>query len=336
MTVLVTFLVFLYYVGAAASTVGLIASAFRARAAGTARSSAAARELGPLEAAFLTGGPGQVADAALTAMHADGLITVVRPGLVGVGQGSARHPVEQAVLDAHAAAPSSALEWIRIGTMRSPAVQAVGDDLARRGLLVRPDAQRALRSWAERQMLLSFGAGPVAIGLTFLQFSELDGGGTPLPFFLTVLPACLAGYFGGWGFLAVFGGRCTAAGKRALRDFRRRADGNDPLHLVACFGPRSAPDPLMREQLTITSKMRATSAGPGGSGSSGHPSFVGDAAVTWCGGGDGASCGGPSCGSSSAGAGGGSGGGWSSGDSSGGSSCGGSSGGGGSSCGSSS
>ncbi|MDI3406911.1 TIGR04222 domain-containing membrane protein [Streptomyces cavernicola] len=335
---MVIFLALLYYVVIGGSIIRLLVPVLRA--ARPSGSSATGRLLDPLEAAFLAGGPGRVADTVLTAMHADGLITVVRPGLVGVGRGVARHPVEQAVLDAHAVAPSSALEWVRVGVMRSPAVQTLGDGLAERGLLMRPAVQEARRRWAEWQMLLSFGAGPLAVVLTFVQFSQADRGGFGLPFVVLVLPACLAGFFGGRGYLEVFGGRSTGAGRRALRGFRSRADWNDPAHLVAYFGPGSAPDPLMREQLEVSGRMRVAGAGAGAGAVAGSAVLVGDAGLAWCGGGDGSSCGGSSCGSSSwggsswGGSSGGAGGGWSWDFSGGGSSCGGSSG--GSSCGSSS
>ncbi|MFE2036949.1 TIGR04222 domain-containing membrane protein [Streptomyces scopuliridis] len=85
------------------------------------------------EAAFLGGGPGRVVDAALAGMRADGRLAIGGPGIVAVLQPAAHHPVERAVLQEHAMAPSGALHALRLAVMRAPAEQ-VGDALAARGL----------------------------------------------------------------------------------------------------------------------------------------------------------------------------------------------------------
>lgn len=90
------------------------------------------------EVAFLNGGPGRVVDTALTAMQADGRIAVGGPGIVAVQRAEAHDPVERAVLQEHATAPSGALHTLREAVMRHPAVQEVGDGLAARGLLAAP------------------------------------------------------------------------------------------------------------------------------------------------------------------------------------------------------
>ncbi|MFM9372517.1 TIGR04222 domain-containing membrane protein [Streptomyces sp. Da 82-17] len=309
-------LMLLYWLGLGGSAVWLLVSVVKARSA---NAPLHAYVTDPLDAAFLAGGPGRVADTVLAAMHADGRLAVAGPGVVGVRQAVAHHPVERAVLDTHAAAPSGALHWLRIGVMRSPAVQAVGDGLAQRGFLHRPDAHRPLRRWAGLQTGLSFLSFPLAIVLTVVQYSALDGAGFAVPFILGALPVTGAGFVIGVVCMAMTGSRMTGAGKRALAHFRAMRDHADPVHLVACDGPRSVPDAVMRDQLTTASRMRANSTAAG-AGST-PLVFVGDTSVTWCGGGGGgSSCGGSSCGGSSCGG------------SSGGSSCGGG-GGGGSSCG---
>lgn len=258
--------------------------------------------------------PGRVADTVLTAMHADGRLVVAGPGVVGVRQAVARHPVESALLAAHAAAPSGALHWPRIAVMRSPAVQALGDGLAHRGLLVRPGELLPLRPWALGLTLASVLSFPLAIVLTAVRHGD-DG---DVPFVVRVLPVIFIGFVVGLGCLGRTSARLTGAGRTALHRFRALGDGIDPVHTVACLGPSAAPDPVLRAQLTTASRLRANSPAAHSSAAGGAV-FAGDSTVTWCGGG-GSGCGGSSCGGGSG---------------SSGSSCGGSSGG-GSSCGGSS
>ncbi|MDI3389477.1 TIGR04222 domain-containing membrane protein [Streptomyces sp. B-S-A8] len=320
-------LTLLYYLGLGGSAAALLIAVVKSGATATPTHPHVSD---PLEAAFLAGGPGRVADTVLTAMHADGRLAVAGPGVVGVRQALAYHPVEQAVLDVHAAAPSGALHWLRIGVMRSPAAQAVGDGLAQRGLLARPDERRPLRSWAGMQTALSFVSLWLAGVLTIVQFATLDGAGFALPFIVGVLPVIAAGLVVGLVCRALIGSRVTGAGKRALRRFRSTGNGANPVHLVACGGPRVAPDPVLRDQLTAAGRIRANSR-TASAGTAGPVVFIGDTSVTWCGGGgDGSSCGGSSCGGSSCG---GSSGGSGCGGGGGGGGCGGGGGGGGGGCG---
>ncbi|MFG2648314.1 TIGR04222 domain-containing membrane protein [Streptomyces sp. NPDC048436] len=111
-----------------ASTAGLLVGVSRVRRAAPAQPDAQhGTVFDPLEAAFLAGGPGRVTDAAIAALHEDGRLVVAFPGVVAIRSTEVRNPVEGAVLQAHAAAPSGALHWLRVGVMRSPAVQAIGD-----------------------------------------------------------------------------------------------------------------------------------------------------------------------------------------------------------------
>ncbi|MEK8172863.1 TIGR04222 domain-containing membrane protein [Streptomyces sp. M19] len=63
-----------------------------------------------MEAAFLSGGPGQVADTVICRMRSDGRLAIGGPGVVSVRQPVAHHPVEHAALDVLATAPDGALE----------------------------------------------------------------------------------------------------------------------------------------------------------------------------------------------------------------------------------
>jgi uncharacterized protein (TIGR04222 family) len=296
-----------------------------------------------MEAAFLGGGPGRVADAALAEMRADGRLTIGGPGIVLVQQAVSRHPVEASVLREHAAAPTGALRTLRLAVMRSLPVQAIGDTLAARGLLLRPEQTRPWRKWALFHALGCLVALPVSFGLTLAaNFSGSDpAAGARVG--LVVMPVAVVGLVIGLACSAsLVKKRVTGAGQRALRQFRDARSAVSTAHLVAAHGPRALPDPVLRRQLQMagqpvranrryaartvsagTAASTAATSGPAvwcASSDPGSGSGCGAGASSSCGGGS--SCGGSSgssCGGSS------------------GSSCGGSSGsscgGGGSSCG---
>ncbi|MBA4864151.1 TIGR04222 domain-containing membrane protein [Streptomyces sp. PSKA54] len=325
----------LYYVLIGGSSIALIIALARSRG-GAAPVGAFLHDA--LEAAFLSGGPGRVADTVITAMHEDGRLVVGWPGIVSIRQGAAAHnPAESALITAHSAAPNGALHQLRVFVMRSPAVQSIGDGLAARGLLIQPGALRPIRRWAITQILLCLAGFPLAIVLTFVQFAHYDGYDFALPFVFQVFPAVLFGIVVGAVCSARAGKRLTGAGQSALRQYAASpaARTGSAAHLVAMGGPRAVPDPELRSRLAAAARTRVSVGGSSSSGSSSSAShdaslWVGGT-VIWCGGGGsggGSSCGGSSCGGSSCGS---SSGGSSCGGSSGGSSCGGSSG--GSSCG---
>ncbi|MFE4176230.1 TIGR04222 domain-containing membrane protein [Streptomyces sp. NPDC056909] len=285
-----------------------------------------------MEAAFLGGGPGRVADAAIAGMHADGRLIVGGPGIVSVPHPVARNEVEQAVLQEHATAPSGALHTLRLAVMRGPAVQRVGDGLAARGLLVPPAEARGPRRWGGIQALLCFLGLPVCFVLAIMVFvaGSVPGDGSPAGF--SLLPTLFAGAVVGMVCSSLTGRRITAAGQRALREFvAAHPYGGAPAdRLVAAHGITALPDPLLQQQLLAATRLR-----PGRDFSTAGSTAA--AVVAWCSGGDpgsGSGCGGSGsgCGANSCGGGGGSSGGGSCGGGGGGSSCGGG-GGGGSSCG---
>ncbi|MFC9797278.1 TIGR04222 domain-containing membrane protein [Streptomyces sp. NPDC057695] len=337
---LVNVLVAVFYLAGAAAVVLLLTRVLRTR-----RGSG-----GPVhdryEVAFLNGGPARVADAALTALQADGRLGIGGPGIVAVVRPVAYDPVERAVLQAHAAAPHGALHHLRLAVMRHPAVQEIGDGLAGRGLVVEPATRRATGRWCAALLITGFVLFPVSIVLTVVEFaSTLDpGSDMPVPFVFKMVPLLVA-------FLvtaAVCGSltrrQTTPAGRRAVAAYgREHGPRADPALLVALYGLRALPDPVLREQLVAAARFygpprrRGRSPVPPypyGSTSGSDDGFA--AATVWCagssacGGGGGSCSGGPgsSCSSGSSCSAG------SSGScSSGGSSCGG---GGGSSCSSSS
>ncbi|WP_327352631.1 TIGR04222 domain-containing membrane protein [Streptomyces sp. NBC_01304] len=293
----------------------------------------------PLEAAFLSGGPGRVVDSAIAGLHEDGRLRIAGPGIVAVVRPEARNQVEAAVFDVHAAAPNGALHTLRIGVMRRGAVQSIGEGLAQRGLMVRPGSSGTVPGWAAGLFALSFLSLPLAVVLTALQYADDTDLADELPLIAKVFPAILLGFISSIVIAVKAKRRITPAGRSALRRYRS-AYGHHPSAVlrVALAGINGIHDAELRAQLGPAARQRL------------HPSALSDAAVhaagdaagagaevVWCGGGcGGSSCGGSSCGSSSGGSGDSGG---SSCGSSGGSSCGGgssSSCGGGSSCGSSS
>ncbi|MFI7287722.1 TIGR04222 domain-containing membrane protein [Streptomyces anulatus] len=284
------------------------------------------------EAAFLNGGPARVVDTALTALHADGRLVVGGPGIVRVQRAQANDPVERAVFQELAAAPTGALHVLRDAVMRHPAVQEIGDGLAARGLLVSPVESRPLRRWGMIQGLVCVAALPLSVVLTFVQFAAYD---RPFPFVVLMVPPVLIGGFSGLLVAASASSRITKAGRRAALGFRNAyAYVVTPAHLVATQGLRALPDRVLWEQLVAASRLTASArrSRSGYAGSTAEASGFAVATV-WC---ASSTPGGSSCGGSSGGGSGSSCGGGSGCGGSGGSSCGGGSSSGGSSCGGSS
>uniref|UniRef100_UPI001475F862 TIGR04222 domain-containing membrane protein n=1 Tax=Streptomyces lushanensis TaxID=1434255 RepID=UPI001475F862 len=172
-----------------------------------------------MEAAFLGGGPGRVADAAIAGMHADGRLVVGGPGIVSVPHPIARNEVEQAVIQEHALAPNGALHTLRLAVMRGPAVQRVGDTLAARGLLVPPAEARGPGRWGGTQALICLIGLPVCFVLAIMVFvaGSVPGDGSPAGF--SLLPTLFAGVVVGVVCSSLTGRRITTAGQRALREF---------------------------------------------------------------------------------------------------------------------
>ncbi|MFG2498115.1 TIGR04222 domain-containing membrane protein [Streptomyces sp. NPDC048441] len=321
----------------AASTVGLVVGVSRIRRAVPPGPDAQhGAVFDPLEAAFLAGGPGRVADAAIAALHEDGRLVVAYPGIVEIRSAEVRDPVEGAVLQAHAAAPSGALHSLRVGVMRSPAVQATGDALARRGLMVRPEALDRLRRWKIRHNALSFAGFFLVIGVVSVEDDNGPGWHPVSWSTILLIAAWLIGALIGQLCSRTTRARVTSTGRTALAEYRAvGAHASGAAHSVAVAGLVGVLDPGLRTQLEAAHRIR-----PGRTtGRSSSYASSGAGSIAWCGGGGGgggSSCGGSGCGSSGGGCGGGSscgGGGGSSCGGGGGSSCGGGSSGGGGGCG---
>ncbi|MDQ0845836.1 TIGR04222 domain-containing membrane protein [Streptomyces sp. V1I6] len=274
------------------------------------------------EAAFLAGGPGRVVDAALTALHSDGRIAVGWPGVLSAMRPVARDPVERAVFSVLPFAPNGALHTVRLHTMRSPAVQELGDVLAARGLMVPPGHGTGLARWGVIQSAVCFLGLPVAFLLTVSEFVGDTSGGSGSPFVFLLFPMLIVGALIGSFQAGRARRRVTPAGRSALRAYRlAHSRTQDPAGLVALHGARGVPDFALRRQLGAAVRVRGAAGGAAGDPSSYALPYAGEA--VWCAGSSPGSGGGSGCGASG-------GSGCGGGGSSSGSSCGGSS---GSSCG---
>ncbi|AJZ83115.1 MULTISPECIES: TIGR04222 domain-containing membrane protein [Streptomyces] len=315
--------VILVYSAVALSSVVLITGTVRARR-GEAVGPVDARAYDLLEAAFLAGGPGRTADTVISAMYADGRLAIGDPGVVSVRQPIARGPVEEDLLRLCASSPHGALKWLRRELMRGASMQAIGDRLAARGLLVRPEALRFWRRAARAQNTLCAVGLFLAIMLTADSVAD-DG----LPLIFAIGPALFTGFLIGGICTGAAKRRLTAAGKRALVAYRRDSGVGERRHALSVGHPATVPvavvvaltgaatltdDPVLRKQMLDAQKVPSGSGSSSDSGSSGTSDYGGG---SWCGGG-GSGCGGSSCGGSSCGGGGGGGCGGSSGSSCGG------------------
>ncbi|MFE7190718.1 TIGR04222 domain-containing membrane protein [Kitasatospora sp. NPDC057541] len=171
------------------------------------------RGLHLLHAAFLAGGPGRVFDTALVRMHRAGHVVVSRSRLVTVTADRPQDAVERAIVEAVGPSRSLDLDPLRLAVMRSPGVQAIGDELAGRGLLRNPVRLRRART-AHRSIWL---APLLTVALTALAYplASHDGSGDDGP--ALWIPLLLLAV----GLLSLLGtrppkGRITPAGRRQL------------------------------------------------------------------------------------------------------------------------
>ncbi|MFJ6760584.1 MULTISPECIES: TIGR04222 domain-containing membrane protein [unclassified Streptomyces] len=260
------------------------------------------------EAAFVAGGPGTVVDAALVAMLGDGRLVVGGPGIVQVRPGArAADPVERAVLQAHAGAPSGWLYQVRYAAMCDPAVQELGDALAARGMVSPPGSGRTRRRWGLVQAVVCALLIPVSLVLTFVGLA-LDSG-AQVPFIVKVLPVLVIGIVVGVIGAARAKSRVTRAGLRALRAMRSAYVNDRTPHVqTALFGLRGLRDPYLRQQLVPAARgTRLAAAQSGARSHHTHTSSSDTSAdlllpVVWCAASDGG--GGSSCGASGGGCGG--------------------------------
>ncbi|MGW6457037.1 TIGR04222 domain-containing membrane protein [Streptomyces sp. NPDC055078] len=255
------------------------------------------------EASFLAAGPGRVADAAIVALYADGRILIAEPGIASIKRRSANSPVERAVLDELATAPTGSLAALRREVMRADAVQSIGDRLAERGLLRAPGQKSSATTWwgAVLGVLCAIAFIPGSIIITGLGHS-LDWDRPPVPFVLLVAPALISGAV--LGFSGIAKRRVTLAGQRAMSRYRQRHSRTKSMAgRVALRGARGVEDPTVQTLLitaAAASTLTMTSSGSTGGSSSG--------ATVWCASSGDSGCGGASGGGSDGGGGGGCGG----------------------------
>ncbi|PBC77340.1 uncharacterized protein (TIGR04222 family) [Streptomyces sp. TLI_235] len=285
------------------------------------------RGLELLETAFLAGGPTRVAVTALIRMQQEGRVIVSRSGTVTVTDPQPRDAVEAALIEAAGPGRQQDAHVLRLAVARSAAVQEIGDRLAERGLMRRPDRHRALV-----RARIVFGLAllaTVALGVFAMvdwagrSFEDRYTGAPPvLPFAILLIVGVI--------FLVATRpdkGRVTPAGRRQLSMMKeggawRPWDVAAPAAALAVLGALALDGTEILDEETraalMARQLAATYALNSASGST----------AVWCGsssdGGSSSSCGSSSCGSSSGSCG-----------SSGGSCSSGSSCGGGSSCGSS-
>ncbi|MER5929479.1 TIGR04222 domain-containing membrane protein [Streptomyces sp. NPDC002054] len=242
------------------------------------------------EAAFLTGGPRRVADAALVSLCYDGRMMIGGPGIVQVRTGArGNDPGERAVLEVFGSAVSGALHPLRSAAQTHPAVRETGEGLAARGMLITPGALSRWRTWTAVQAMLCI------LGLPVLGVLAAIAPGPAV----AALPALLLGVVAAVVLAVQAGGRATKAGRQALEAYRRAYGSSaDPRVAVALKGPLAVPDPLLRTQLIRGSA--GPRRGPSGPRAAHGDGSAGMAAV-WCGSGDGGGGGGGSaCSSGSA------------------------------------
>ncbi|WP_405641293.1 TIGR04222 domain-containing membrane protein [Streptomyces uncialis] len=253
--------------------------------------------VGTLEAAFLAGGPGRTTDAAIATMAEDGRLAVGLPGIVAVRHAEARHPVEQAVLDACAAAPSGDLSWVRGVVTRSPAVQSMGDDLAERALIARPARLRPVRGWLAAHLFVAFLAFMASIPLTVLQLALWTTGWHSPPLLLTTTPALVLAVVAMWRYGKRAKNLLTPAGRRSLERYRTAGWGSaDPGYTVAARSAYLLEDETLRTVLcaratfprTVPRTAALRTGGGAGAGSTGADiAYWATVPTVWCGAGPG-------------------------------------------------
>ncbi|MGY1708480.1 TIGR04222 domain-containing membrane protein [Geodermatophilus sp. SYSU D00758] len=108
--------------------------------------------LGVHEAAYLTGGPARVVDAAVAALVRAGRVRVVGPGLLAVVAPARRDPVEAAVLDGIGTAGHRSVDTVRWRLVADPRIAGLAHGLEEQGLLRRRTTPIARRGAAPAEV----------------------------------------------------------------------------------------------------------------------------------------------------------------------------------------
>ncbi|MFJ8044380.1 TIGR04222 domain-containing membrane protein [Kitasatospora sp. NPDC096147] len=289
-----------------------------------------------LDAAFLSGGPARVVDTVIVRMQREGRLIVSRSGRVTITNRNAQDAVEATLIAAAGSSGRTELSTLRRELARSEHVQRIGDGLAARGLMRRPDLHRKARTarrlfWFVQLLVIGLG---VLAAVGWLGLSAAEQGARTAPFF-PFLGLLLVGLF--W--LAVSKperARITPAGVRQLDLIRTgspwqpheaaMAGGAVLLGAVALEGVGALDDSQLRDAMEaeeLAARARAASSGstsssdsgastwcsssdPGSSSSCGSSSSSCGSSSSSCGSSSGSSCGsssGSSCGSSCGGGG---------------------------------
>ncbi|MFI1016331.1 TIGR04222 domain-containing membrane protein [Streptomyces sp. NPDC020965] len=240
------------------------------------------RDYDAYSVAYLSGGPVRVVDAAISAMHADGRLAIGGPGIVSLNRPEAGDQVERAVV--------KRLEdgWTRLNDLRhrlshSGAVQAVGDRLATRGLLVRPGPARGtLVTWATTQGVLCLLALIAALAVILLGGVE---GRAAEPLIKIVVPALVVGTLIGFRIGRLSQRRISPPGESVLRRYRKeRAGQPSPAWRVALQGPQGASSPTLAMLLAVAVVAPAATHGGAGADSGDGDGGGGDGGCGGCGG----------------------------------------------------
>ncbi|EPH41195.1 TIGR04222 domain-containing membrane protein [Streptomyces aurantiacus] len=231
----------------AALSCGRLCLAAMQAAAGEARGQHAARQLTLYEAAFLSGGPGRVADVALLSMARGRRLLLAHTGWATVVDPVAGDDVERSVLGAIGPAGQSRIAPVRRATAAADCVRALADRLVAAGLAVPDGAWSGIAGAARQVRAAAVAVAALGVCATLLPGQGSGGEGElpvavwfALPFFLTV--SCLG--------IARFEVPATRwaspAGQRLLGALPSR----DDLTSVAVRGLRALDDPALRAALS--------------------------------------------------------------------------------------
>ncbi|MFJ6081441.1 TIGR04222 domain-containing membrane protein [Streptomyces sp. NPDC092369] len=202
------------------------------------------------EAAFLSGGPGRVADLTMVSMARQQRLLLARTGWATVVDPRGRDEMERSVIGAIGPEGQSRIAPVRAATASADAVGSLGDRLVSAGLAVPADGRGGIAAGIRQVQfaaLVVFGLGAAALllpappdmprGLVALWFA--------LPLALTL--SCLAiarvevHPYSRWA---------SPAGQRLLGALTRRSAGGDDrtyLTSVAVRGVRAIGEPDLRE-----------------------------------------------------------------------------------------
>ncbi|WP_340375153.1 TIGR04222 domain-containing membrane protein [Streptomyces sp. SS7] len=251
-------LLLLAWAAAGTACTRLCLAAVRAAAVDTTDAGAGrGHDLTLYEAAFLSGGPGRVADLTMVSMARQRRLLLARTGWATVVDPRGRDEMERSVIGAIGPGGQSRIAPARAGAASAAAVRGLADRLVGAGLAL-PDGARTTVEAGVRQVRLAAGFVPVVGAVALLMPVPSDGTGMPrglialwfaLPLALTL--SCLAiarvevPPYARWA---------SPAGQRLLGTLARRTGARDGaadddrsyLTSVAVLGIRAVDEPDLR------------------------------------------------------------------------------------------